>query len=214
MICEQLPVVREGLRVALQQEPGIEVVAATGSGVEVLDIFDQMKPHVVITDEGTSELSGVELTRRLSSRAHEHGARIVAFVDVHDDDAALEFLEAGVVGFLHRRMHTRDLVAAIRVIAGGGVVLEPRIARRLLRWYARRDTAPGWRLPAVASRLSDREREVLRMIATGMTTTEIAKNLHLGEATVRTHTYRLKRKLNLRSRAELVAFAYRACLVA
>ncbi|HEU5158503.1 MAG TPA: response regulator transcription factor [Streptosporangiaceae bacterium] len=209
LVCDELPIIREGMRTALTAESGIEVVGTTDSGIEALIMARRLHPDVIITDAPLSGLSGIELTRRLSHEPLRPTPKVLVFTSRDDDVKIMNFLEAGATGLVVKETGTEEVAAAIRVVAAGGAMLAPCVARKLLDWFFRREARPGGEVNVAASSLSAREREVLALVARGMSGMEIAKELQITEATARTHIYRIRRKLDLRNRAQLVAFAYR-----
>lgn len=209
LVCDELPIVREGLRKVLLAEPDIEVIGTTDSGIEALVLVRRMRPQVVITDATLSGLSGIELTRRLQ---HEHltpTPRVLVFTLADDEAKIINFLEAGATGMVMKETDVETMPMAVRSVAAGEAVLAPWVTRKLLDWFFQREQRPDGRISSVVSALSQREREVLSLIARGQSSQEIAAELHIGEATVRTHVYRIRRKLNVPRRTHLVALAYR-----
>lgn len=211
LVCDELPVVREGLRKVLMAEPDITVVGATDSGIEALIMIRRMRPDVVITDAGLSGMSGVELTRRLGRENGPPPPRVLVYTvhDDHDDTKIISFFEAGAMGMIMKMDGTETVPMAVRAVAAGEAVLAPRVARRLLDRFFQRDDRPDAVAYAALSGLSRREIEVLGHVVRGLPSREIAGELQISEATVRTHVYRLRRKLNVPARSDLVAFAYR-----
>ncbi|HZB33891.1 MAG TPA: response regulator transcription factor [Streptosporangiaceae bacterium] len=209
LVCDALPVVREGMRTVLAAEPDIEVVGTTDSGIEALVMTRRLHPHVVITDATLSGLSGVELTRRLQREPIEPAPSVLVFTPRDDDVKIMSFLEAGAMGLVVKETGTDEMATAVRVVAAGEAMLAPCVSRKLLDWFFERAARPNGQVNLAVAGLSPREREVLGLVARGMSGLEIAKELQITEATVRTHIYRIRHKLELRNRAQLVAFAYR-----
>lgn len=209
VVCDALPVIREGMRTVLAAEPDIEVVGTTDSGIEALVMTRRLHPDVVITDATLSGLSGIELTRRLRREVLEPPPNVLVFTPRDDDVKIMSFLEAGATGLVVKETGTDEMATAVRAVAAGEAMLAPCVTRKLLDWFFQREARPAGPVNAAAAGLSPREREVLGLVARGMSALEIAKELQITEATVRTHIYRIRHKLELRNRAQLVAFAYR-----
>jgi DNA-binding NarL/FixJ family response regulator len=209
LVCDELPVIREGMRTVLTAEPDIEVVGTTDSGIEALVMTRRLRPNVVITDATLSGLSGIELTRRLQREATKPVPNVLVFTPRDDDMKIMSFLEAGALGLVVKETGTDEMAAAVRVVAAGEAMLAPCVTRKLLDWFFQRQARPNGQVSFAAAGLSPREREVLGLVARGMSGLEIAKELQITEATARTHIYRIRHKLELRNRAQLVAFAYR-----
>lgn len=207
LVCDRLPVLRDGLRAVLTAAGDLDVIATTGDGQQALALAGRLRPDVVVTDVALAGLSGVELTRRLTAAG---GPRVLVFA-LHDDDGTvLDALEAGATGFVVKGASGEQLLAAVRVVAAGQAALEPGLTRRVLDWSFRRDRRPDRRLQPALGGLTPRELEVLQLVAAGLSTPEIAEELSLGVATVRSHTYHLRCKLHLKDRAQVVSFAYRS----
>jgi DNA-binding NarL/FixJ family response regulator len=168
---------------------------------------------VVVTGLDLLSLSGVELIRQLTELGAGRSPRVVVYAMNDADDIVADVLHAGANGLLVKNAHRGELAAAIRAVANGEAVLAPSVARRLLDWFRRRDSRPDVALGRVVATLTRREQEVLLLLARGMQPEEIAGKLFIGVTTVRTHIYRLRNKLSLKDRAQLVSFAYRAGLV-
>jgi DNA-binding NarL/FixJ family response regulator len=213
LICDKLLVVRNGLRALLESEPDVEVVDTTDSGTHAIMLARMARPHVVVTGLELRELSGVELIRRLTKDDHGPAPRVVVYSISDADDAVSAVLHAGASGILTKDAGRAELVSAIRAAANGEAMLAPAVAQRLVDWFRRRDTQPDATLGKVVGTLTPREREVLLLLAEGMQPEDIAVKLFLGVTTVRTHIYRLRGKLDLKDRAQLVSFAYRAGLM-
>lgn len=212
LICDRLPVVRDGLRAGLQDETDIQVVGMTDSGIEALVMARRVHPDVIVVDPALSGLSGLELIRRLGNEPVTPAPKVLVFSIQEDDATVLSLLERGAMGFLIKGTSATQLAEAIRAIHAGEAVLAPSIARRVLDWCFLRRPRPDRSMPTQIADLTTRERQVLQLMARGLTTREIAQELGVGEATVRTHAYRMQHKLELQNRAQLVSFAYRTGL--
>ena len=194
-------VVREGLKRLIGSQPDIEVVGEAGDGAEALARIKELCPDVVMMDVSMPGLGGVEATRQL--KAICPSMKILALT-VHEDDAyTREFLKAGASGYLLKRALTDELLRGIRTVASGKIYLDPRIADRLVNTLIEPERASS---PATAE-LSDREAEVLRLIALGYSNKEIAAQLNISVKTVETYKSRSMEKLGLRSRVDIVRIA-------
>jgi Response regulator containing a CheY-like receiver domain and an HTH DNA-binding domain len=213
LICDKLLVVRKGLRALLEPEPGVEVVDTTDSGPHAIALARRARPDVVVTGLELVGLSGADMIRQLTRQTPGPVPRVIVYSMSDDDDAVSEVLHAGASGVLVKDADREELVYAIRAVAGGEAMLAPAVAQRLVEWFRRRDTQPEATLSEVVGTLTPREREVLLLLAQGMQPEDIAGKLFIGVTTVRTHIYRLRGKLDLKDRAQLVSFAYRAGLM-
>jgi DNA-binding NarL/FixJ family response regulator len=210
LICDELPVVREGLRTLLDSVPDIEVVDTTGSGMEAIMLSRSLRPDVVLTDLRLEGMPGLEMIRRLSKEGPDPKPRVVVFAMGDTDETMSDVLHAGASGLLGKDASLPDLVSAIRLAARGQTTLAPVVAQRLVNWFRDRRSPSEVVLEPMVSSLTPRERQVMLLIARGLSTDEIARELTIGVATVRTHVYRVRCKLGARDRAQLVSFAYRS----
>jgi len=205
LIVDDQELVRAGFRMILEAQEGISVVAEAGDGEEAVDVARTARPDVVLMDIRMPRLDGVEATRRLQD------TRVIILTTFDHDEYVVEALRAGASGFLVKDAPPEELVRAVRVVAAGDALLSPTVTRRLLdgvmtRLQVRRDP-PGW------DDLTDRERDVLRLLAAGRSNTEIAADLHVSETTVKTHVSHVLEKLGLRDRVQAVVLAYETGLV-
>lgn len=205
LVADDQAVVRAGLRMILESESDIEVVAEAVDGRHALDLARDHDPDVVLMDVRMPHLDGVEATRRLvdgGSRAH------VLILTTYDlDESVYDALRAGAAGFMLKTESPSRLVEAVRVVATGEALLAAGITRRLIdRFVAGR--RPGDTGRTALEALTEREREVLGLVAAGMSNAEIAASLVVGEGTVKTHVARILSKLQLRDRVQVVVFAY------
>ena len=207
LLVDDHAVVREGIRMVLDAQPQIEVVGEADGGEEAVRLVPTLGPDVVVMDVGMPRLGGIEATRRIR-RAHP--AVQVVILTAHDNEEYLfETLRAGAVGYILKKAAAIELVAAIEAAARGEPYLYPSVARLLVRDYLQRaDTGAD-----PPETLSEREREVLRLVAEGRTNREIADALFLSIKTVQTHRAHVMEKLHLRDRAALVHYAMRKGLV-
>ncbi|MEZ5114674.1 MAG: response regulator transcription factor [Candidatus Nanopelagicales bacterium] len=208
VIVDDQVMVRTGLRMVLDAEDDLEVVGEAGNGTDAVALVAREVPDVVLMDVRMPGMDGLEATRRITSAHPEVAVIVLTTFDL--DDYVYGALRGGASGFLLKDAPADDLVAAIRVVAQGDALLAPSITRRLIAEFAAR---PESTQPDGLDSLTDREVEVLRLVARGLTNAEIAGELFLGETTVKTHVSRLLTKLGLRDRVQLVVAAYESGLV-
>jgi DNA-binding NarL/FixJ family response regulator len=213
LVCDEVPIVRDGLRALLASEPDLDVVETTESGVDAIMLVRSARPDVVVTGLRLSGLPGLEMIRRLGQEQLDPRPRFVVFTGSDSDTVVDCALHAGVHGLLLREATREELTSAVRAAAHGQVLLAPQIARRLIERLSSGYARSATELRPVLRQLTEREHQVLLLIGRGMSVPEIAGELTIGEATVRTHLYRLRCKLMLRDRAQLVSFAHRAGLL-
>jgi DNA-binding NarL/FixJ family response regulator len=205
LLVDDQELVRSGLRGILREQFGFTIVGECSDGTEVLSAVDAYQPDVVLMDVRMPKLDGVEATRLL--RAHQPSVPILALTTFDDDEALAGMLRAGATGFVLKGVVSEDLHRAVRDVAAGGAWLDPAVTSRVLAVY--RDAVPNPSTPRGGlDLLTAREREVLTLIAQGLTNTEMAAQLFVGEGTVKTHVNHLFTKLNLRDRAAAIIYAY------
>ena len=210
LLADDQALVRAGFRLIVELEPGMDVVGEAADGRQAVELARELCPDVVLMDIRMPGLDGIEATRQL--RQAGSNARVLVLTTFDLDEYVYEAMKAGASGFLLKDVPREQLVAGIRVIAGGESLLAPAITRRLIEQFLRRPP-PGAAVPPRLEELSDRELDVLRHLARGMSNAEIAKALFVGDATVKTHVARILQKLDLRDRVQAVVFAYEAGLV-
>ena len=208
---EQL--VRSGLRLILEAEDDIEVVGEAGDGVEAVTLTRRLDPDVVLMDVQMPGMNGIEATREIVALGREESSRVVILTTFDLDEYVYEALKAGASGFLLKRTPAEDLVTGIRVVAEGEALLAPSVTQRLIETFRARPEATPARDVSELDDLTDREREVLVLVARGMTNGDIASHLFLSEGTVKTHVKRIFAKLNLHDRTQAVILAYEVGLV-
>jgi DNA-binding NarL/FixJ family response regulator len=213
LICDQLSVVRHGLSALLDQEDCVEAVDTTGSGIDAMILARRRHPDVVVTGLELDGISGLELVRRLNSEQLSPQPRCVVLSMLENDETMTAVLHAGVYGLLAKEVTREELGSAVRAAAQGEMALAPQVATRLVYWFRHQASQVEAPLKSAAGLLTNREREVLVMLARGLSIEEVAAKLYVRTTTVRTHVYRLRGKLGVRDRAQLVAFAYRCGLV-
>jgi DNA-binding NarL/FixJ family response regulator len=206
LIADDQALVRGGLRMILDAQPDLQVVGEAADGREALQRARELTPDLVLMDVRMPELDGLETTRHLLGR--DPSAKVVVLTTFDLDDYVYEATRAGASGFLLKSAPPQQLVAGIRTVMAGDALLAPEITRRLLDRFVSRPPRSGGTPPALAE-LSPRELEVLRLIAEGRSNSEIAADLFLSEATVKTHVTHILTKLRLRDRVQAVALAYR-----
>jgi len=204
LLVDDQELVRAGLRGILRARFGFEVVAELSDGAGVLDAVRQTQPDVVLMDVRMPGVDGVTATRQLG--ASEGAPPVLVLTTFEDEDVLAGALRAGAAGFLLKGVPVEDLQRAVRTVAGGGAWLDPAVTARVLTAY-RDGPVPPQPDEALAV-LTPREREVLALIASGRSNTEIAEELYLGEGTVKTHVGHVFTKLQLRDRAAAVVFAF------
>ncbi len=210
LIADDHPIVRQGLRSFLASREGIEVVGEAEDGAVALDRAARLSPDVVVMDIRMPVMDGLEATRRLAGHDGD-GMRILVLTTFDLDDYVFEALRSGASGFLVKDTEPGELVRAVRAVVAGDALLSPGVTRRLIEEFAtrRKDPSTGPSLDA----LTDREREVMALVASGLSNDEIAERLFMSPATAKTHVSRAMVKLGARDRAQLVVMAYESGLV-
>jgi DNA-binding NarL/FixJ family response regulator len=198
-------IVRAGLARILSPADGFEVVAECPDGKHAVEELPAVRPDVVLMDIRMPALDGVAATRHL--RALEEPLDVLVLTTFGEDEVLWGAIEAGASGFVLKDSSAEDLIAAVRAVAGGGAWFDPGVAPRLLERY-RRVVAPAARNAGRLDQLTEREHEVLRLMARGATNAEIGATLHVAEATVKTHVGSIFAKLGVRDRAAAIVFAY------
>jgi DNA-binding NarL/FixJ family response regulator len=207
VIADDQPMMRAGFKAVLEATGSIEVVAEAGTGEEAVLAARRENPDVVLMDIRMPGLDGIEATRRLP------GQRVLILTTFGLDEYIIEALRAGASGFLLKDAPTQEVVDAVRAVAAGDAVLAPAVTRQLLDQVGRRLPAAMSRDPQALGELTDREQQVLRMLAVGLSNAEISEALVLSEATVKTHVSNLLGKLGLRDRVQAVIYAYESGLI-
>jgi DNA-binding NarL/FixJ family response regulator len=214
LLADDQALVRAGFRALLNAEPDIEVVAEAADGVEAVRLAQATRPDVVLMDIRMPGVDGLEATRRIAADPALAGTRVVILTTFELDEYVFEALRTGASGFLVKDTEPVELLRGVRAVAAGDALLSPSVTRRVIGEFA---TAGGRGRPANApqelGQLTDREREVMVLVAEGLSNDEIAARLVISPATAKTHVSRTMIKLGARDRAQLVVYAYEAGLI-
>ncbi|MGJ6967295.1 response regulator [Streptosporangium sp. G11] len=208
VIADDQSMIRAGLRFVAETAPGIEVVGEAADGLQALSVARRLRPDVVLMDIAMPRMDGLGAARRLLEDPHP--PRIVMLTTFDTDENLHASLRTRVNGFLLKTSPPEQLIEAIRAAASGGALIDPAATTRVIASFAARHEPAA---PLELSTLTQRELEVLRLLARGLSNLEIARALHVGNATIRTHVTQVLRKLALRNRIEAVVFAYEAGVV-
>lgn len=212
LIADDQVMVRQGFTVLLDAEPGIEVVGQAVDGTDAVAKAAELRPDVVLMDIRMPGLGGIEATRRLTEPP-DAAVRVLILTTFDLDEYVYEALRAGASGFLLKDASAAELAHAVRIVATGDALLAPAVTRRLITEFARLTRAPRAPLKDRVGGLTERETEVLGLIAQGLSNAEIAERLVVAEQTVKTHVGRILTKLSLRDRTQAAVFAYETGLV-
>jgi DNA-binding NarL/FixJ family response regulator len=213
LIVDDQPLLRTGFRMILEAEPDLRVVGEAGDGRAAVEAARRLRPDVVLMDIRMPVMDGVEATRQLAGPGVTAPVRVLILTTFELDEYIVEALRGGASGFLLKDVPPDELVAAIRTIADGGALLAPSVTRRLLDTFAHRLPSTDATARAATADLTERELEVLGLIAAGKSNAEIADELFVSETTVKTHVSRVLMKLDLRDRVQAVVYAYESGLV-
>jgi DNA-binding NarL/FixJ family response regulator len=211
LLADDQALVRAGFRALLDSEADIEVVGEAGDGAEALELAADLVPDVVLMDIRMPRLDGIEATRRIAADPRLQRVRVVILTTFETDENVFEALRSGASGFLVKDTEPPALLQAVRVVAAGEALLSPSVTRRLIAEFAAHAAPP--RAPVRLDELTEREREVMTLVASGMSNHEIAERLVVSPATAKTHVSRVMGKLGARDRAQVVVLAYESGLV-
>jgi DNA-binding NarL/FixJ family response regulator len=212
LLADDQTLVRSGFRVLLERAGDVEVVGEAADGAGALELVRAERPDVVLMDIRMPAVDGLEATRRIAADRALSGVRVVMLTTFDHDEYVFEALHAGAAGFLLKDVEPDDLRDAVRVVAAGEALLSPSVTRRLIAEFVSRPRSRR-EPPAELGELTEREREVLALVAAGLTNDEIAGRLVISPATAKTHVSRILLKLGARDRAQLVVIAYESGLV-
>ena len=214
VVADDQVLVRSGFVVLLSGEADIEVVGEAGNGAEAVAVAAREHPDVMLMDIRMPVMDGLEATRRITSDASLASTRVVILTTFDLDEYVYDALRSGASGFLLKDTLPVDLLNAVRIVAAGDALIAPRITRRLIEEFARRpEPAAAAAARTALAQITEREREVLELVARGQSNAEIAAQLYVSHATVKTHVSRLLMKLDARDRAQLVMMAYETGVV-
>jgi len=205
LLADDQALVRRGFRLILELEDDVEVVGEAANGAEALRLTRELEPDVAVLDIRMPELDGIEVTRRLQRSGSR--ARVLILTTFDLNEYVYEAMRAGASGFLLKDVPGDQFVTAVHTVAAGDALLAPALTRRLIEHFVRRPPFDA-ATPRGIEELTERELEVLKLLARGLSNTEIATALFLGEATIKTHVGRILQKLGLRDRVQAVVFAY------
>jgi DNA-binding NarL/FixJ family response regulator len=207
LVADDQSMVRAGFRMLLAGEEDMDVVAEASNGLEAVDKAARFHPGIILMDIRMPELDGLQATRRIL--AADPAARILVLTTFDLDEYVFEALRAGASGFVLKDDSPEQLIAAIRTVAAGEALLSPAITKRVIQKFAR---TPRPAPPQELEELSERERDVFRLMSNGLSNAEIGKELYISETTVKTHVTHILQKLNLRDRVQAVVLAYQTGL--
>ncbi len=211
LLADDQALVRAGFRALLDAQEDIEVVGEAGDGEQALRLATELTPDIVLMDIRMPGIDGLAATRKIAADDRLAGTRVVILTTFGLDEYIFEAIRSGASGFLVKDTEPEQLIQAVRVVAGGEALLSPNITRRLIEEFAAHTTEP--QPVGDLEKLTDREREVMALVARGLTNEEIAGRLFVSPATAKTHVSRAMMKLGARDRAQLVVIAYQSGLV-
>ena len=211
LLVDDQALVRAGFRMLLEAEPDIQVVGEAEDGAIALSAVRGLKPDVVLMDIQMPVMDGLKATRHIVAEQSKVPTRVLILTTFERDEYIFESLRSGASGFILKNAPPEDLINAIRVVAEGNALLAPSVTRRIIAEFAKKPVPKTYE--EEIKRLTERETEVLRLVARGKTNEEIAGELIIGEATVKTHVSNMLTKLDLRDRVQAVVFAYESGLV-
>ncbi|HEV8174536.1 MAG TPA: response regulator transcription factor [Actinoplanes sp.] len=213
LLADDQTLIRAGFRVLVESAPDLEVVGEATTGREAVAMARSLRADVVLMDIRMPELDGIEATRLITADEDMAGVRVLILTTFEVDENVLRALRAGASGFLSKGVEPADLLDAIRVVAAGEALLSPKATRSLIARFLDQPEPGAIPTPARLDGLTDREREVLSLVAAGLSNDEIAERLYVSPLTAKTHVNRAMTKLGARDRAQLVVIAYQSGLV-
>jgi DNA-binding NarL/FixJ family response regulator len=211
LIADDQAMVRAGFRMILEMQNDMEVVGEASDGAETIAAVKKLKPDIVLMDIQMPGMDGLEATRRIVEMRDEIPTRVLILTTFERDDYIFEALRTGACGFLLKNATPEDLVAGIRVVAEGNALLAPSVTRRVIAKFAQKPKPRDY--TDSLNGITSREFDIMKLVARGKTNAEIAEELFISEATVRTHVSNLLNKLDLRDRVQIVSFAYESGIV-
>jgi DNA-binding NarL/FixJ family response regulator len=211
VLADDQALVRAGFRALLDAEDDLDVVGEANDGAEAVQLARHLTPDIMLMDIRMPGVDGLDATRQITTDEDLHAVRVVILTTFDLDEYVFEALRSGASGFLVKDTEPVEMVRAVRAVAAGDALLSPGVTRRLIAEFATRSKDPS--SPHQLDLLTDREREVMGLVAEGLTNEEIAERLFISPATARTHVSRTMVKLGARDRAQLVVFAYESGLV-
>ena len=200
LLADDQRLMRDGLRILLELEPDLAVVGEAGDGEAALEAYENLRPDIVLMDIRMPGMDGVEATRRICTRWPE--ARVIILTTFDDDEYIFEGLRAGALGYLLKDVSGAELAEAVRTVAGGGALIEPSVARKVVAEFARLANPERPIDAGLPEPLSGREKEIVRLLAHGLTNREIAARLNLAEGTVKNYVTTILQKLGVRDRTQ------------
>jgi DNA-binding NarL/FixJ family response regulator len=213
LLADDQPLIRAGFRMFVEPDAGVEVVGEAGTGREAVRLARSERADVVLMDIRMPDMDGIEATRQIAAAEDLAGVRVLILTTFENDDNVVLALRAGASGFLGKHVDPADLLHAIRVVAAGDSLLSPAATRGLVSRFLSQPVPSALPAALELGGLTDREREVLALVAHGLSNDEIAERLYLSPLTVKTHINRAMTKLGVRDRAQLVVIAYHSGLV-
>jgi DNA-binding NarL/FixJ family response regulator len=211
MIADDQAIVRSGLRVLIDRDPGLTVVGEATTGDQAIESAGALRPDVILMDIRMPGCDGIQATREILHQSSTAGPRVIVLTTFDSDQNVFDALRAGASGFLLKDADPEELRRAVHVVAAGDALLSPSVTRRLISAYVRQPAAPAL-TSASAAGLTGREREVLILVARGMSNDDIARHLVISRTTAKTHVSRAMTKLGAHDRAQLVITAYESGL--
>ena len=210
LVVDDQPLVRAGLRMVFEPEPDVEIVGEAADGDEGVRLARDLQPDVVLMDMRMPGSDGIQATSAILGEAPDGPTRVLVLTTYDYDEYVFEALRAGASGFLLKDAPPEALIAAVRAVVAGDTLLAPGVTKRLIEEFCRRRDQGS--VPGLGD-LTERELDVFRLVARGLSNAEIAKQLYLGESTIKTHVGRVLSKLGLRDRVQLVVLAYESGVV-